>query len=261
MESGSFAGRALEHVSRPWAESTTMTTFGVQNLASSMVIRTRLVELSTLEAVAYRQKLRGGQSGVVILRHDCAQPGLALLNHQSGEPDLAANVPADLYPIEAFREALELTSGLPYSSRGPVRSPAAVAGAGSTGDSPQQSAILASEDTPEAELATVNGADYQAIVKAYTNNKGELSYELLNKALIQAARSNPYVADLAARKASEQEISDHVVKANFESVTGNRAISLAEVHAILELLDAVSPRSVLAELRGEIRSMLAEAGR
>ena len=93
-----------------------------------MVIRTRLVELSSLEAVAYRQKLRGGQSGVVILRPDTAQPGLALLNHQSGQPDPAANTPADLYPLEAFQEALELTSGLPYSSRGPVRSPAAVPG-------------------------------------------------------------------------------------------------------------------------------------
>ncbi len=51
-----------------------------------MVIRTRLVELSSLEAVAYRQKLRGGQPGVVILRPDTAQPGLALLNHQSGRP-------------------------------------------------------------------------------------------------------------------------------------------------------------------------------
>jgi len=227
-----------------------------------MVIRTRLVELSVLEAVAYRQKLRGGQSGVVILRHDCAQPGLALLNHQSGEPDPAANVPADLYPIEAFREALELTSGLPYSSRGPVRSPAAVAvaDAGSTGVA-AQSTILEAEEAPEAEVATVMGADYQAIVKAYTNKKGEISYDLLNKALIQAARSNPYVADLVARKTGEQEIVDHVVKANFEAVTGNRAISLAEVHAILEMLDAVSPRSVLAELCSEIRRMLADAGR
>lgn len=224
-----------------------------------MVIRTRLVELSTLEAVAYRQKLRGGQSGVVILRHDCAQPGLALLNHQSGEPDPAANVPGDLYPIEAFREALELTSGLPYSSRGPVRSPAAVPGSGSAQASSAAAISEAEQAPPEAELATVKSADYQAIVKAYTNKKGELSYDLLNKALIQAARSNPYVADLAARKAAEQEISDHVVKANFEAVTGNRAISLAEVHAILELLDAVSPRSVLAELRAEIRRMLAEA--
>jgi hypothetical protein len=75
---------------------------------------------------------------------------------------------------------------------------------------------------------------FQAIeLKAYTNKKGEISYELLNKALIQAARSNPYVAELVARSASEAEIRDHVVKANFEALTGNRAISQAEVNAIL----------------------------
>jgi hypothetical protein len=33
-----------------------------------MVIRTVLVELSSLEAVAYRQKMGNGKSGVVILR-------------------------------------------------------------------------------------------------------------------------------------------------------------------------------------------------
>jgi hypothetical protein len=222
-----------------------------------MVIRTRLVELSSLEAVAYRQKLRGGQSGVVILRPDTAQPGLALLNHQSGQPDPAANTPADFYPLEAFQEALELTSGLPYSSRGPVRSPAALPG------TPAAVEALASpelaEEPSSADLATVNSADYQAIVKAYTNKKGEISYELLNKALIQAARSNPYVAELVARSASEAEIRDHVVKANFEAVTGNRAISQAEVNAILELLDAVSPRSVLRDLNEELRRILAEA--
>jgi hypothetical protein len=41
------------------------------------------------------------------------------------------------------------------------------------------------------------------------------------------------VAELVARSASEAEIRDHVVKANFEAVTGNRAISQAEVNAIL----------------------------
>jgi len=225
-----------------------------------MVIRTRLVELSTLEAVAYRQKLRGGQSGVVILRPDTAQPGLALLNHQSGQPEPAAHTPADLYPLEAFQEALELTSGLPYSSRGPVRSPASVPSTpvAAAASSPDAAPELA-EEPSSADLTTVNSADYQAIVKAYTNKKGEISYELLNKALIQAARSNPYVAELVARSASEAEIRDHVVKANFEAVTGNRAISQAEVHAILELLDAVSPRSVLRDLTDELRRLLAEA--
>jgi hypothetical protein len=64
--------------------------------------------------------------GVVILRQDTPQPGLALLNRQSGSADPAHNTSGDLYPKEAFEEAIELTAGLPYSSRGPVRSPAAV---------------------------------------------------------------------------------------------------------------------------------------
>jgi len=224
-----------------------------------MVIRTRLVELSTLEAVAYRQKLRGGQSGVVILRSDTAQPGLALLNHHSGQPDPAANTPAELYPLEAFQEALELTSGLPYSSRGPVRSPMELpsASAPAAGEAPVEAQLA--EEPPGDELATVTSADYQAIVKAYTNKKGEISYDLINKALIKAARSNHYVKELVARGASEAEIRAHVVKANFEAVSGNRAISSAEVQAILDLLDAVSPRSVLRDLNEELRRILAEA--
>ena len=155
---------------------------------------------------------------------------------------------------------MELTSGLPYSSRGPVRSPGAVTSApvAAAASSPDAAPELA-EEPSSADLATVNSADYQAIVKAYTNKKGEISYELLNKALIQAARSNPYVAELVARSASETEIRDHVVKANFEAVTGNRAISQTEVNAILELLDAVSPRSVLRDLNEDLRRILADA--
>jgi hypothetical protein len=48
-----------------------------------------------------------------------------------------------------------------------------------------------------------------------------------------------------------------VVKANFEAVTGNRSLSLAEVQRILELLDEVSPRSVLRDLNDDLRKMLA----
>lgn len=223
-----------------------------------MVIRTRLVELSSVEAVAYRQKLRGGQVGVVILRQDAAQPGLALLNRQSGSADPAHNTPSDLYPLEAFEEAIELTAGLPYSSRGPVRSPASVGGSAAE-DGPVP-AELGEDASPEA-VATVNSADYGAIVKAYTNKKGELSYELLNKALIQAGRSNPFVATLVANGASLEEIRNHVVKANFEAVSGNRSLSQDEVNRIVDLLDEVSPRSVLREFNDDLRQLLAEANR
>jgi hypothetical protein len=225
-----------------------------------MIVRTPLVELSTLEAVAYRQKLRGGQAGVVILRHDSPQPGLALVDRRTGEPDLSANVPLDRFPREAFVEALELTSGLPYSRRGPVRSPLTPTAAGTTasaGDDTENAEELGAS-APEA-VATVGSADYAAIVKAYTNRKGEISYELLNKTLIQAANANPYVDRMVREGATLEQIRDHVVKANFEAVSGNRQLSAAEVASIVALLDEVSPRSVLGELNGELRRKLGQA--
>jgi len=207
-----------------------------------MVIRTVLVELSTLGAVAFRQKMPDGHSGVVILRYDTPQPGLALLNRHSGEPDIAANTPHDLFPLEAFQEALALTSGMPYSRRGRVKLQATEA-------EPLAEEAAAGED----DLATVSSADYAAVVKAYTNRKGELSYDLLNKALIQAAHGNPYVAEMKARGATLEEIRDHVVKANFEAITGNRSLTQAEVNRIVAMLDAVSPRSVLREFNEDLR--------
>jgi hypothetical protein len=87
------------------------------------------MEGPTVAAADKKQKGWRPTAGAVILRQDSAQPGLALLNRNSGQADLAAHTPADLFPQEGFEEALELTAGLPYSSRGPVRSPAAVAGA------------------------------------------------------------------------------------------------------------------------------------
>ena len=48
------------------------------------MIRTPLIERSTIPAIACRRKLRGGKSGVVIQRSDMAQPGLALVNRADG---------------------------------------------------------------------------------------------------------------------------------------------------------------------------------
>jgi hypothetical protein len=207
------------------------------------VIRTKIVELSTLEAAAYRQRLRDGKSGVVILRYDTSQPGLASVNRRTGTPEPSANTNLDVFPIEAFQEAIELTSGMPYSRRGAVKL------------SGNQEAVATDEELPE-ELATVDSAEYEAIVKAYTNKKGELSYELLNKDFIQFAKSSKLVADLVTNRASVDEIRDHVVRVKLESLTGNRELTVAQTKRIVEMLDEVSPRYVFRELNDEIIRML-----
>jgi hypothetical protein len=208
------------------------------------MIRTRLVELSTIEAIAYRRKLRGGHSGVVIQRFDTAQPGLASLNRNDGRPDIAHNVPTDLYPVAAFVEALELTSGLPYNQRGRIK----------LGNAPEKPEEV--EET-EAEIATVCSKEYGAIVDAYTDKRGALSYDLLNKDFIQFAKSSKVVADMAANGAPVEALRSHVVKVKLEQLTGNRNLSDAQVDAIVDMLDEISPRNVFKTLNDELRKMLA----
>ena len=85
------------------------------------MIRTDTVDLTVIKAVAFRQKLMSGGSGITILRYDMDQPGIASISKTSGEPIPTDNTPADVYPAEAFREAIKLTAGMPYKKRGGVR--------------------------------------------------------------------------------------------------------------------------------------------
>jgi hypothetical protein len=208
------------------------------------MIRTIIVELTTIEAAAYRQKLRGGHSGIVIMRYDTDEPGIATVNRKSGEPDPSHNVNLKLFPLEAFKEAMELTYGMPYSRRGKVKLIGEKEDPGTR------------EETAE-ELATVDSDEYEAIVKAYTNRKGELSYDLLNKDFIQFAKSSKFISDMVANRASEDDIRNHVVKVKLESLTGNRELTMGQAQLIVEMLDEVSPRHVFKELNDEIRKMLA----
>ena len=50
------------------------------------MIRTNVVTLSVIKAIAYRQKLPAGGSRIVIIRADSAQPGIASVSKTSGEP-------------------------------------------------------------------------------------------------------------------------------------------------------------------------------
>ncbi|GAB4154350.1 MAG: hypothetical protein Fur0046_34260 [Cyanobacteria bacterium J069] len=210
------------------------------------MLRTKIVELSTIEAAAYRQKLRDGKAGVVILRYDTAQPGLATVNRRTSEPDPAANIDLKVFPLEAFQEAIELTAGMPYSRRGPVKLSGVREEPGTEEESPEEG-------------ATVDSAEYAAIVKAYTNKKGELSYDLLNKDFIQFAKSSKVVADMIANGASESEIRDRVIRVKLESLTNNPSLTDAQTQRIVEMLDEVSPRHVFRELNDEIRKMLSQA--
>ncbi len=208
------------------------------------MIRTETVKLTTLQATAYRQKLTSGGAGIVILRSDFAQPGIASISKTSGQAIPTANTPKEMYPMEAFQEAIELTGGLPYKKR---KAPSA--------------AVLPTEEkepTPEIkELEVlVDGADYGKILEAYTDKKGKLSYALLNKDLIKFIHSSSVARSMIAEKAPEEKICLYAVGSKFRGITGNHKLTDDQVLKIVALLDEVSPKGVLTEFMDEVRKGL-----
>ncbi len=215
------------------------------------MIRTATVQLTTIPAIAFRQKLPSGGSGITILRPDAKQPGIAGISKTSGEPIPVANNNAELFPVEAFKEAMLLTAGMPYKKLGNVKVTADMIAA----VEPETAEELAEEATE----VVIDSADYAKNVERYSDKKGVLSYGILNKEFIQFAHRSPIVRKMVAEKASVEEIRAYIAGAKYRSVSGNNKLDDAEVAKITELLDEVSPKGVFRELNEELRKMLAGA--
>ena len=211
------------------------------------MIRTNVVTLTVIPAIAYRQKLPSGGSGITIYRYDTVQPGIASISKSSGKAIPAANTSRKLFPLAAFNEAIELTAGMPYKKQKGVR----VA---------EEKVVETEEPAEEAvakeDAAVIDSADYEKIVTKFTDKKGKLSYDLLNRELIKYAKKSAQVRSMIESKATAVEICFEIAKAKFKEITGNALLSDDQIRKAVELLDEVSPKGVFKELNSEIRLML-----
>ena len=213
------------------------------------MIRTAVVPLTVIPGFAYRQKLSSGGSGIVLLRSDAAQPSIAGISKTSGEPVPTVNCPLNLYPIAAFREAIELTKGLPYRLQSGVKLVL----------SQPAEAPETEEDAPPRELAAADSPEYRIIVSHYTDGAGRLSPELLNRDLIQFAHRSSTVRAMVSAKVSEEEIRLYVAGTKFRTVARNRNLTDVQIEAISSLLDEAYPQGIFRELNRELRRMLARS--
>ena len=207
------------------------------------MIRTEVVQLTTIQATAYRQKLTSGGAGIVILRSDCAQPGIASISKTSGQAIPTPNTPLDKYPAEAFQEAIALTGGMPYRKRGAAK-PA------------EPDAALPETPEEEASDTVIDSVEYQLIVDTYTDKNGKLSYALLNKDMIRFMHASSRARSLISQKASVEDIRMYVVGTKFRGFTHNPRLSDEQIRKMLDLLDEVSPKGVLTEFNESIRKAL-----
>lgn len=214
------------------------------------MIRTSIVTLNVVPAIAYRQKLPAGGSGIVILRGDSAQPGIASISKSSGEAIPTVNTSRELFPMEAFAEAIQLTSGMPYRKLGSVKF---------VDSKPAEVLEEAAEELPEEVI--VDGAEYQAVVAAYTDKDGRLSYSLINKDMIKFAHSSSRVRAMIAERETEEVIRQYVVGTKLRNISGNRNLTDAQVQKMVEMLDEVSLKGIFREFNDDIRLRLKDAGK
>ena len=207
------------------------------------MIRTDVVRLTTLKAVAYRQKLPTGDTGIIIVRPDHKQPGIASLSKKTGEPVPTANTNTKLFPAEAFQEAFVLTSGMQLRRQGSVK---------------VTKGMFAREKAEkESEVIEMNEEAFKKIVAHYTDKDGKLSYDLINKELIRFARSSSIVRGMAADGKSVAQIRDYIVGNKFRNIA-EEDLSDGELKLIVEALNEAQNKGVFKDLNEELKKMLAK---
>ncbi|MBO4537513.1 MAG: hypothetical protein J5694_01425 [Erysipelotrichaceae bacterium] len=209
------------------------------------MIRTSAVELTTIQALAYRQKLKAGDAGIVILRPDVKQPGMATISKKTGEPVLAATTNKDQYPLEAFREAIALTNGMPFKKQSNIKVTAQT---------------FAEPELPEEEddFVEINVEALDRITEHYTDKNGRMSYDLVNKELIRFAKSSSIVRNMIDEGRCVNEIRDYIILNKFRNIAGNDGLSDKEVFKIAEVIDGIDSQGMFKQLNSELRKMLAK---
>jgi len=210
------------------------------------IIRTKAMELSTIPAIAYRQKLASGGAGIKILRSD-GQSAVCTIDKRTSEMVPYGIFDEELFPFGAFDEAFELTNSLPYSARGNIKVV--------TIEEIEPDDVT--EEAPAEQVDMTLSPEYEAIVERYSDEEGKLNYALMNKDFIQFAARSKAVSKMVGENANQEDILLFIVKSRATEISRQReSLDDAEVLLLIESLDEMNPRSAYKELKAHINRML-----
>ena len=204
------------------------------------MLRTKAVNLKTIPAVAYRVKSPKGIN-ITIQRADKKQPGIASISKTSGEAVPTDNTDLKAYPMKAFKEAIELTAGLPYKNQKGVK---------------VTKEMVSEKKEKVKEEVKVDPKDYQKIIAKYSDKNGKFSYDLINKDFIIFAKSSKVVGDLVAEGATVAKLRNYIVSTKFRNITGNHNLTDKQIKKMVEMLDENYPKGVFKDLNSELRKLV-----
>ncbi|MBQ6126700.1 MAG: hypothetical protein IJI77_06755 [Erysipelotrichaceae bacterium] len=204
------------------------------------MLRTKAVKLTVIPAMAYRVKSPKGIN-ITVQRADKQQPGIASISRTSGEAVPTDNTDLKAYPLKAFKEAIELTNGLPYKNQKGVK---------------VTKEMVAEKKEKVKEEVVVDPKEYGKIVEKYSDKSGKFSYDLINKDFIKFAKTSKVVGDLLADGATLAKLRNYIVSTKFRNITGNHNLTDKQIKAMTELLDENYPKGVFKDLSGELRKLV-----
>ena len=211
------------------------------------IIRTKVVELEMFPIVAYKIKLKAGGSGVKMHRTDQDANYYAEVDKRTGDIIIDGRLDQNLFPEEAFNEAMELLAGLPYSGRGKVK-------------------IMVTDDVDEEEICCdgtaevtcmVDSDEFRAITDRFSDENGKLNYALMNKQFMQFAQSSKEVGRMVGERAKEGDIRLFILKNRAAFLANKREhLSDDQANALMDALNEINPRSAFKELTHYLRRRL-----
>ena len=211
------------------------------------MIRTETVRLTSINAIAFKQKLIAGGSGITIMTPE--ETAMFTINKRDGSCVPYGKVNAELFNVAIAGEVLELTRNLPYRRLGSITKV--------YGDShcDEGSVELETED-PKAEIDVVSSAEYAAFASKYTDKNGRFSYQLMNKDLMQFASKSQVVSKMISEKAAVESIVKYIVKSKAADLCRNKGMDDKMLIVFIETLDSMDTRSAFKELRAYLRDKL-----
>jgi len=213
------------------------------------IIRTKVVELSNVPAVAYKLKLRIGGSGIKLHFTDQDATAFAQICKRTGDVVLDPLTETVPQLQEAFEEAQELLAGLPYSARGKVKI--------LVSNECEDDEITEDEAQKVTAACMVSSDEFRAVTDRFSDENGKINYTLMNKQFIQFASSSSTVRDMVSKREKSSAVLLFVLK-NRAAFLANKKEHLPDdqAEALLDALNEINPRSAFKELNLHLRKML-----
>jgi len=211
------------------------------------MIRTEIVQLSSINAIAFKQKLNSGGSGVTIITPE--DKAVFTVNKRDGTCVPYGTVNTGLFTEAVINEALELTRGMSYKRLGTITK------VYPDKHCDEKSVDLETEDA-KIDIDVIASVEYMAFLTKYTDKKDRFSYQLMNKDLMQFASKSSVVSKMLGEKADADDIVKYIVKSKAAELANNKGMEDDILAVFIDTLDSMDTRSAFKELRAYLRGKM-----